>query len=106
MPLANLSIYYIWKNIESAYNNNKLEISSPTWNDEFDLPDGSYSISDIEDYFEYSIKKHETIANNPSVEIHVNKIKNRIAFKIKTGYKLELLSPEIMKLVGSTKKRC
>ena len=106
MPLANLSIYYTWKNIESAYNNNKLEISSPTWNDEFDLPDGSYSISDIEDYFEYGIKKHETIANNPSVEIHVNKIKNRIAFKIKTGYKLELLSPETMKLVGSTKKRC
>ena len=52
MALANLSIYYIWKNIKSAYNN-KFKISAPTWNDEFDLPDGSYSITDIQDYFEF-----------------------------------------------------
>ena len=51
IELVNLSIYYTWKNIESAYNNNKFKISAPTWNDESDLPDGSYSISDIQDYF-------------------------------------------------------
>ena len=56
MALANLSIYYTWKNIESAYNENKFKISAPTWNDELELPDGSYSISDIQDYFEYIIK--------------------------------------------------
>ena len=78
MALANLSVYYTWKNIKSAYNNNKFEISAPTWNDEFDLPEGSDSISDIQDYFEYIIKKHETIANNRPVQIYVNRIKNRI----------------------------
>ena len=104
MALANLSIYYTWKNIKSAYNNNKFKISAPTWNDEFDLPDGSYSISDIQDYFEFIIKKHETLTENPPVQIYVNKIKNRIVFKIKTGYKLELLTSETMKLLGSTKK--
>ena len=102
--LVNLSIYYTWKNIKSAYNNNKFKISAPTWNDEFDLPDGSYSISDIQDYFEFIIKKHETLAENPPIQIYPNKIKNRIVFKIKAGYKLELLSPEAMKLLGSTKK--
>ena len=104
MTLANLSIYYSWKNIKSEYNNNKFKISAPTWNDTFDLPDGSYSISDIQDYFEFIIKKHETLTENPPVQIYPNKIKNRIVFKIKTGYKLELLSSETMKLLGSTKK--
>ena len=74
MALANLSIYYTWKNIKSAYNNNKFKISAPAWNDEFDLPDGSCSILDIQDYFKYIIKKHETIANNPPVQIYVNKM--------------------------------
>ena len=101
--LANLSIYYTWKNVKSAYNNNKFKISAPTWNDEFDVPDGSYFVSNIQD-FEYIIKKHETIENNTPVQIDVNKIKNSIVFKIKTAYKLELLSPETMKLLGSTKK--
>ena len=105
MTLANLSIYYTWKNIKSEYNNNKFKISAPTWNDTFDLPDGSYSIADIQDYFEFIIKKHETLTENPPVQIYVNKIKNRIVFKIKTGYKLELLTPETMKLLESTKKR-
>ena len=53
IALSNLSIYYTWKNIKSSYNNNKFKISAPTWNDEFELPDGSYSVSDIQDYFEY-----------------------------------------------------
>ena len=104
IALGNLSIYYTWKNIKSAYSNNKFKISVPTWNDTFDLPDGSYSIADIQDYFEFIIKKHETLTENPPVQIYPNKIKNRIVFKIKTGYKLELLSPETMKLLGSTKK--
>ena len=64
MALANLSIYYTWKNIKSEYNNNKFKIFAPTWTYEFNLPDGSYSVSDIQDYFEYIIKKHETIADN------------------------------------------
>ena len=97
MALANLNIHYTWKNIKSEYNNNKFKIHASTWN-EFNLPDGSYSVSDINDYFEYIIKKHETIADNPPVQICVNKIKNRIVFKIKTGYKLELLTKETREL--------
>ena len=96
ITLANLSIYYTWKNIKSEYNNNKFKISAPTWNDKFNLPNGSYSVSDIQDYFEYIIKKHETIADNTPAQIYLNKIKNRIVFKIKTGYKLELLTEETM----------
>ena len=61
MALANLSIYYTWKNIKSEYNNNQFKISAPTWNDTFDLPNGSYSIADIQNYFEYIIKKHELL---------------------------------------------
>ena len=104
MALANLSIYYTWKNIKSEYKNNKLKISAPTWNDTFDLPDGSYSISDIQEYFEFITKKHETLTKNPPIQIYPNKIKTRTVFKIKTGYKLELLTPGKMKLLGSTKK--
>ena len=85
MVLANLIIYYTWKNIKSECNNNKFKISAPTWSDDFNLSDGSYSVSDIQDYFEYIIKKHETFADNPPEHIYVNKIKNRIVFKIKTG---------------------
>ena len=104
MALANLSIYHTWKNIKLVYNNNKCKIFATTWNDAFDLPDGSYSISDIQDYFEFIIKKHKTLTKNPPLQIYPNKIKNRISFKIKISYKLELLTPETMKLLGSTKK--
>ena len=104
LALANLSIYYTWKNIKSEYNNNKFKISAPTWNDTFDLPDGSCSITDIQDYFEFIIKKYETLTENLPIQIYPNKVKNRIVFKIKTGYKLELLTPETMKLLGSIKK--
>ena len=93
-----------WKNIKSEYNNNKFKISAPTWNHTFDLPDGSYSISDIQDYFEFFIKKQETLTENPSIKVYPNKIKNRIIFKVKTGFKLELLTPETMKWLGSTSK--
>ena len=104
MALANLSIYYTWKNIKTEYNNNKFKISAPTWHETFDLPDVSYSIGDIQDNFEFIMKKNVIINDNPSVKIYSNKIKNRIVFKIKNGYKLELLTPETMKLLGSTKK--
>ena len=81
--LVNLSIYYTWTNIKSAYNNNRSKSLAPIWNNEFNLPDGSYSISDIQDYLQYVIKKHQTIADTPPVQIYVNKIKNRIVLKQK-----------------------
>ena len=103
MALANLSIYYTWKNVKSIYNNNKFKISASTWNETFDLPDGSNNISEIQDYIEYIIKKHETVSENAPILIYANTINNRIVFKIKSRYKLELLSKETMKLLGSTK---
>ena len=105
IALSNLSIYYTWKNIKSSYNNNKFKISAPTWNEEFKLPDGSYSVSDIQDYFEYIMKKHGENTNKPSIRIYVNKIENRITFKIKNGHSLELLTKETMKLLGSTENK-
>ena len=90
IALSNLSIYYKWKNIKSSYNNNKFKILTPTWNDEFDLPEGSYIVSDIQDYFEYILKKNGENIDDPSIRIYLNKIENRITFKIKTGYYLEL----------------
>ena len=124
IALSNLSIYYTWNNIKISYNNNKFKISPPTWNDEFELLDGSYSVSDIQDCFGYILKKHGEKINNdkdkdknkpsvkkyinkvdknkPSVKIYINKVENRITFKIKNGYSLELLSKETMKLLGST----
>ena len=105
IALSNLSVYYTRENIKSSYNNNKFEISPPTWNDEFELPDGSYSVSDIQDYFENILKKHGESLDKPSVEIYVNKIENRVTFKIENGYSLELLTPETMKLLGSTENK-
>ena len=91
--LSNLSIYYTWKNIKRSYNNNKFKRSGPTWNDKCELLDGSYSASDIQDYFEYILKKHGKSIDNPSARIYVNKIDYRIIFEIETGYYLELLTP-------------
>ena len=105
VALSNLSIYCTWKYIKSSYNNNKFKISAPTWNEEFELPDGSYSISDIQDYFEYILKKQSESVDNPPIRIYVNKIENGITFKIKSGYYLELLTPETMKLLGSTESK-
>ena len=102
ITLSNLSIYYMWKNIKISYNNNKFKKSAPTWNDKFELPDGSYSVSNIQYYFEFILKKHEENTDKPSVQIYVNKTENRVTFKIKDGYSLELLTPETMKLLGST----
>ena len=102
---SNLSIYYTWKNMKSSCRNNKFKISASTWSDEFQLPDGSYSILDIQDYFEYILKKHSESVDNPSIKIYVNKIKNRVTFKIKNGYYLELLTPATMKILGSTESK-
>ena len=88
MALASSNIYYTWKNVKSIYNY---------------LPDGLYNIPAIQNYIKYIIKKHETIAETTPILIYANKISSRIVFKIKTGYKLELLSKETMKLLGSTK---
>ena len=105
VALSNLSVYYTWKNIKSLYNNNEFKISAPIWSDEFELPDGSYSKSDIQDYFEYILKKHCENVDNPSIRIHVNKIEYRITFRIKNGYYLEILTLETMKLLGSPESK-
>ena len=101
VALSNLTIYYTWKNVKSSYNNDTFKISAPTWREEFELPDGSYSIPDIQDYFEYILKKHSGSVDNPSIRMYINRIENRITFKIKSGYYLEILTPETMKLLGS-----
>ena len=89
---SNLSIYYTWKNIKNSYNN-KFKISAPKWSNEFELSDRSYLISDIQYYFEYILK------------IYVNKIENKVTFKIKKRYYLEILTPETIKLLGSTESK-
>ena len=105
IALSNLSIYYTWKNIKSSYNNNKFKVSAPTWNDKFELPDKSYSVSDIQYYFEYIFKKHGGDSDKPSVQIYVKKTENRVTFKIKNGKSLELLMSETMKLLESTENK-
>ena len=102
MPYLLQKIYSTWKNIKSSHNNNKPKISAPTWNDKFELTDGSYSVSHIQDYFDDVLKKHGEDIDKPSEQIYLNKIENRFTFKIKNGYSLELLMPETMKLLGST----
>ena len=104
IALANLSIYYTWKNIKTDYNNNKLKISAPTWNDTFDVPDGSYSIAALQNYFEYIIKKHETIADLSPVLIYANKTNNRIIFKIKSGYKFRIIVERNDEIIGKHNK--
>ena len=105
VALSNLSIYYTWKNAKNSYNNNKFKISAPTRSKEFELPDGSCSVSDIQDYFEYILKKHIESVDNPSIRMYINRIENRITFKIKNGYYLEYLTPDTMKLLGSTESK-
>ena len=98
IALSNLRIYYTWRNIKSSYINNKFKILAPTWNDKFELSDGSYSVSG---YFEYILKENGEDIDEPSVQIYVNKIENRLTFKIKKGYSLELLPPKTMKCTTS-----
>ena len=98
-------LYYTKKNIRKQYKNTKLtKIIAPTWDDECELPDGSYSASDIQDYIEYIIKTHEILTTIPPIYVYINRINNGLVFKIKNGYKLELQSFKMMRLLGSTKK--
>ena len=105
VALWNLSIYYTCKNTKKSYKNNKFKISAPSWNEKFELPDGSYFVLDIQDYFEYILKKHREKTDNLSIRIYRNKIENRTKFKIKTGCYLELLMYETMKSFGSSKRK-
>ena len=102
IALSNLSIYYTWRNIKSSYNNKKFKISVPTWimNLNYQMVRILYQIFKI--ISNTFCKKHGENTNKPSVQIYLNKIKNRITFRIKDGYRLELLTPETMKLLGST----
>ena len=103
--LYQILLFTIHEKHKNSYNNNKFRISAPAWNDQFELPDGSYTISDIQDYFEYISKKHGENSDDTSIKKYVNEIENRIRFKIKTGYYLELLTIETMKLLGSTENK-
>ena len=93
------------ENIKKSYKNNKFRTSAPTWHEACKLPDESYSISDIQDYFDYTFKKHRKKIINSSIRIYINKIENGTTFKIKTRYYLELLTPETIKLFGSSKSK-
>ena len=88
IALSNLSIYYTWKDIKSSYNNNKFKISAPTWNDKFELSDGSYSVSEIEHYFEYILKKTEKILLNHRYRYMSIKLKIGLHLKLKIGIAL------------------
>ena len=81
--LSNLSIYYTSKNIKKLHKNNKFKISSPTLNEKFELPKRLYSVSYVQDYFKYIIKKHKKETYNPPKRVYVNQIENRITFRIK-----------------------
>ena len=85
----------IEKVLKKSYKNNKFKISAPTWNNKFELPDGWYSVSNIQDYFEYSIKKHETVTDNPLIRTYVNKKENKVLY--------QTLTPEMIKSLGSTR---
>ena len=81
VALQNLSIYYTWKNIRKQYKSTKLKIIAPTLNDDFELPDGSYSVSDIQDYIKYIIKKYETLTTITPIHGYINRINNRLVFE-------------------------
>ena len=105
VALSRLKIHYTWTNIKKSYKNNKFKRSAPTWNEQFELPDETYSVSDVQVYFEYIFKKHGEKSNNPSIRMNINRIENRITFNIKAGYYLELLMAKMTRLLGSTKNK-
>ena len=94
IALSNLSIYYTRKNIKNSYHSNKFKMSELTWNNKFELPDGSYSVSEIQEYFEYILKKHGENTDKPSVQIYVNKTKDRVTFKLKMNTVLNFKHPK------------
>ena len=85
--MSSLGICYTWENIKKSekIKNNKFKILASRWNEKSNLPDASYSVSDIHNSFEYITKKHETLTDNPPIRIYVNKVENIITFKIKKG---------------------
>lgn len=91
--------------MKKSYKNNEFEISGLTWDEEFELPNGSYFVLDVQSYFDYAIKKHETLTDSPPIQIYINRIENRIKLRIKAGYCLELSMPEKTKLLGSSEKK-
>ena len=93
------------KKMKKPSNNDEFKISAPTWNDKFELPDGSYSASDVQDYFEFILKKHNKNFDNPSIRKYVNKIENRVTFEIKRGCYLEILTHETMILLGGAESK-
>ena len=101
--LSDLSIHYTWYNIKEAYNNNKVRLSGPTWSEDVTSPGGSYEISQLQTYFldEVIIKHESNVKSNEQspILIYANRILNRVSFRIKTGYKLELLTNETMRLL-------
>ena len=101
--MSDLSIYYTWHNIKEQYNNNKCRLSGPIWSEDVTLPNGSYEISRIQNYFlDEVIKKHEpNVKSNEQspILIYANRILNRVSFRIKTGYKLEILTNETTRLL-------
>ena len=98
----NLSIYYTWKNVRKQCKNNKPKIIVPTWNDDFELPDGSYSVSDIQDYIKYINKKHETFTTISPIYVYINRINKRLVFKIDIRQNYKRLKS--MKIFGTTTK--
>ena len=86
VALQNLSINYSLKNIRQQYKNNKLKIIAGVWDDEIELPDRSFSVSDVPDYFEFIIKKYKTFPANPPIHIYISRINNKLLFKMKDGY--------------------
>ena len=104
ITLSNLQIHCTWYNIKEQYNNNKFRLSGPAWSEDVTIPDGSYEISQIQSYFpDEVIKKHESnVKSNEQspILIYANRILNRVSFRIKTGYKLKLLTNETMRLLG------
>ena len=104
IALSDLSIHCTWYNINEQYNNNKFRLSGPTWSEDVTIPDGGYEVSKIQNYFlDEVIKKHESnIKSNEQspILIYANRILNRVSFRIKTGYILELLTNETMRLLG------
>ena len=88
-----------------SYKSNKYKLSAPTWNEEVELFGGSYSMSDTQEYFKFIIKNNGTVTSNPPIRIYVDKMKNRVTFRIETGYHLELLTAETMNLLGRTRSK-
>ena len=104
ITLDNLSIYYTWKNIKSTYNNKKFKIFAPNWNNEFSFPNGSYSIADIQDYFWIYHQNHETLAKKTDFTLIKSKRELFSKLELFLKSKVELLSPETIKLLRSTNK--